>query len=186
MYIRLFIKEASPLIRAMNCISYKDKSAACLLERTKSCFSFFSKYWLKHLISTGLHNKDISDNTKKLFIFYVRPSKYSPLINHRSLRLTIMFIFSNLLLLTLLKSYNLEPFIKGNCEIRYRFLIQDHILLSVPCVTHVVDLRNALTPPGTFPRQLTLYIHVDSAFTAAPPCMCTIESSASKRVLGPL
>lgn len=33
------------------------------------------------------------------------------------------------------------------------------------------ELRNSLTPPGTFPRQRTLSIHVNSIFTMAPPCM---------------
>lgn len=137
-------------------ISYKVKIEACLLGRSWSCFS---RCWLNNLISTGLCNKDMGDNAKILFLLYVRPSKYSPFINHRALRLTsIVFILSNLLLLTFFKSYNSEPFIKCDCETGYTFLIWDHMFFSRPRVVHILELGNSLPTPRIFPRQLTLSI----------------------------
>lgn len=44
------------------------------------------------------------------------------------------------------------------------------MVFSAPCVVHILELGNSLTPPGSFPRQLTLSIRVDSVFTVAPPC----------------
>lgn len=155
----------------MYCISHKVKIEACLLERSQSCFC---RDWLNHLIATGLCNKE---NAKKSFILYVKPSKCSPFLNHRSLRLTsIVFILSSLLLLTFSKPYNSEPFIQCDCEIRCTFLIRDRIFFSTPWVVRILEVGNSLPTPRTFPR-------INSPcwlFTVAPPCLFVVESLASK------
>lgn len=82
------------------------------------------------MISNGLKNKDTDDNAKTLFTLCVSPSKYPLSINHRPLRLTIIFILSNLLLLTFLESSNSEPFIKCDYERRYSFNMGPCVFLS--------------------------------------------------------
>ena len=57
--------------------------------------------------TTGLCNNNMGDNAKKSFTLYVKPSKHSSFVKHRSLRLTrTMFILSYLLLCTFFKSQN--------------------------------------------------------------------------------
>lgn len=103
----------------------------------KELKNFFPKYWLSHMISNGLKNKDTDDNAKTLFTLCVSPSKYPLSINRRPLRLTIIFILSNLLLLTFLESSNSEPFIKCDYEHRYIVLIWKHVFFSAPCSSYI-------------------------------------------------